>query len=256
MGKRSLIIMWAVLAASGARAQDGTDTVSSSSEKVQEMFDPVNPEGMAEFPGGEDSLRSFVALNFKRPVDVDTTGKIYVQFAVQVDGSVVDVVVKRGLNDLLDAELVRVFQCMPKWKPGTLFGKEYEQRIVWPIPFREGRPYWKPRSLQVSAEFPGGQDSLVSFIVQNFQEPVAIDTTGKIYVRLRVGVDGSVGNVVVQRGLHSLLDAELARVLQDMPKWKPGTLNGQVVEQWLSWGIGFRHGRPDRSISLNGTSSR
>lgn len=41
--------------------------------------------------------------------------------------------------------------------------------------------------------------------------------------------DGSVNDAVIQRELHPLMDAELLRVINSMPRWTPATTNGLPV---------------------------
>ena len=41
--------------------------------------------------------------------------------------------------------------------------------------------------------------------------------------------DGSISNVEVIKSVHELLDKEALRVVNAMPKWKPGMEKGQPV---------------------------
>ncbi len=52
-------------------------------------------------------------------------GKVIVQFVVNKDGSIVDLVVVRSVHPYLDKEVFRVIKTMPKWKPGKQRGKLY-----------------------------------------------------------------------------------------------------------------------------------
>jgi periplasmic protein TonB len=54
---------------------------------------------------------------------------------VDVDGSIKDVVVIRGVYKLLDEEAVRVIQSSPKWEPGKQKGKPVRVRFIFPINF-------------------------------------------------------------------------------------------------------------------------
>lgn len=81
---------------------------------------------MPEPPGGQAALAAYLRDNLQYPPvarDNGISGKIYVQFVVNKDGSITDVQVTRGVDALLDKEAVRVVQGMPKWKPGKQSGK-------------------------------------------------------------------------------------------------------------------------------------
>ena len=82
------------------------------------------------------------------------------------------------------------------------------------------------------AEFPGGLDSLRSFITRAFSYPdfPGCDTlTGVTTVLFSVEQSGLVSDVRIHRGLHALVDAEAKRVIGSMPAWKPARLDGHPV---------------------------
>ncbi|MBQ5551600.1 MAG: energy transducer TonB, partial [Bacteroidales bacterium] len=56
------------------------------------------------------------------------------------------------------------------------------------------------------------------------------DIQGTVYVRFVVDTDGSVSNVEVLRGVDPLLDKEAKRVVETLPKWKPGRQRGKAVK--------------------------
>ena len=82
-----------------------------------------------------------------------------------------------------------------------------------------------------SPEFPGGTQALFNFIRENLQYPNN-DTcvTGRVVAQFTVKEDGSIENARVIRGIHPDFDKEALRVINMMPKWKPGTKQGEVVD--------------------------
>jgi protein TonB len=77
----------------------------------------------------------------------------------------------------------------------------------------------------VEAEFIGGPQALMKYIVTNIQYPstsIEMNEQGKVYLSFVVEPDGSITNVVVERGVSPDLDREAKRVVRSMPKWKPG----------------------------------
>jgi len=85
----------------------------------QEIFKVV--ESMPGFPGGEAALYTFLANNMKYPEMAKAagiSGKVYITFVVETDGSITDVKILRGIGGGCDEEAVRVIQSMPSWTPG------------------------------------------------------------------------------------------------------------------------------------------
>ena len=82
-------------------------------------------------------------------------------------------------------------------------------------------------------EFPGGEIALRKYIAENVRYPEMAkenDIQGTVYVRFVVDTDGSVSNVEVLRGVDPLLDKEAKRVVETLPKWKPGRQRGKAVK--------------------------
>lgn len=86
--------------------------------------------------------------------------------------------------------------------------------------------------VEVMPEFPGGMDSLMSFVAKNVNYPEEAQEkgiSGRVMVKFVVEKDGSVNDVQVVRGVAPTIDAEAVRVVQAMPKWKPGMQKGEPV---------------------------
>ena len=82
-----------------------------------------------------------------------------------------------------------------------------------------------------SPEFPGGTQALFNFIRENLQYPNNNTcVTGRVVAQFTVKEDGSIANARVIRGIHPDFDKEALRVINMMPKWKPGTKQGEVVD--------------------------
>lgn len=80
-------------------------------------------------------------------------------------------------------------------------------------------------------EFPGGLDSLKRFVADNMQWPNdgQDDFQGTVYVSVIVEPDGNLTNKSILRGIYNLADNEAIRIIDKMPKWRPGKCNGQIV---------------------------
>ncbi|TLX76889.1 energy transducer TonB [Labilibacter sediminis] len=90
--------------------------------------------------------------------------------------------------------------------------------------------------------FPGGDTELRKYIAQSVKYPVIAQENGiqgRVYVQFVVGTDGAVTQVKVARGVDPNLDKEAIRVVQSMPKWKPGKQRGKAVKVSYTVPINF-----------------
>ena len=63
-------------------------------------------------------------------------GRVFVGFIIDVDGSVTDVKLLRGIGGGCDEEAVRVVKSMPNWKPGKLYGEVVRVSYQIPVNFK------------------------------------------------------------------------------------------------------------------------
>jgi len=106
-------------------------------EEAEKPFDVV--EQMPEFPGGMPELMKFLQENVKYPEEAmknGIQGRVLIQFIVEKDGSISEAKVIKKVNELLDAEALRVIGEMPKWTPGKQKGQEVRVKFVLPVTFR------------------------------------------------------------------------------------------------------------------------
>jgi len=91
-------------------------------------------------------------------------------------------------------------------------------------------------------EFPGGELALRKFIANAIKYPVIAQENGiqgKVYVNFVVDKDGSVTNARIARGVDQSLDKEALRVVNSLPKWKPGKQRGKSVRVSYTVPISF-----------------
>jgi protein TonB len=108
-------------------------------EDVEQIFSVV--EESASPKGGMQAFYKYVGDKLKYPAQarrMGTEGKVFVEFVVNRDGSIVDVKVVRGIGAGCDEEAIRVVQSAPAWSPGKQRGKPVRQKMVIPINFRLG----------------------------------------------------------------------------------------------------------------------
>lgn len=132
--KKLFALLLLTMAVPFANAQQ---PVSNNDENNEAIFSVVENE--PEFPGGVEALYKFISKNVvypKKALKNGIEGKVVVEFVIEANGSVTNVKVFKSVNPDLDKEAVRVVSMMPKWKPGSLGGKNVRSRFRIPINFQ------------------------------------------------------------------------------------------------------------------------
>ena len=81
-------------------------------------------------------------------------------------------------------------------------------------------------------EFPGGPKAMMEYLMKNVSYPkTAFDANiqGRVIAQFVVDKEGTVRGAHVVKSVDPALDNEALRVINSMPKWKPGRQNGKVV---------------------------
>lgn len=92
-------------------------------------------------------------------------------------------------------------------------------------------------------EFPGGQEALMQFLRQEVKYPKEAEEKGlqgRVVVRYIIEKDGSISEVEIVKSVNEYLDAEAIRVVNAMPKWKPGKQKGEPVRVKFTIPVTFR----------------
>jgi protein TonB len=88
----------------------------------------------------------------------------------------------------------------------------------------------------------GGEAGLRAWIAKSIEYPVIAQENGiqgKVYVTFVVDKDGSISEAKVIRGVDPSLDKEALRVVNALPKWKPGKQRGKPVRVSYTVPISF-----------------
>lgn len=93
-------------------------------------------------------------------------------------------------------------------------------------------------------EFEGGYGALMQFIMDNLRIPASAakdKVYGTVIVTFIIDRDGSVKEAAIREGIREDLNAEALRVVNLMPKWKPGKQQGKPVT--VRFNIPIKFGR-------------
>ena len=97
--------------------------------------------------------------------------------------------------------------------------------------------------VEEAPEFPGGMTALMQFLSKNIKYPTIAQENGvqgRVTVQFVVNRDGSIVDAKVIRGVDPYLDKEALRVINSMPKWKPGMQRGNPVRVKYTVPVMFR----------------
>ena len=104
-------------------------------------------------------------------------------------------------------------------------------------------------------EFPdGGMGGLMKYFQKNMRYPAEAKEAGKqgrVTVQFVVNKDGSISGARILRGVDPLLDAEAIRLVNAMPKWKPGMQQGTPVAVKYTVPVRFGNAKSADGASAN-----
>lgn len=127
-----------------AEVDENTQNIEITPIKIEEeeeeedvqIFTVV--ENDPEFPGGMEALYKYLRDNIKYPQlarDNNITGRVYVTFVVEKDGSIANPRVLKDIGGGCGQEAIRVVKAMPKWTPGKQRGKAVRVQFNLPVSF-------------------------------------------------------------------------------------------------------------------------
>lgn len=230
--------------------------------KDDQVYTPAGLDVAPTFPGGTAKFIDFVNKEYAKDKVTPNPikGKVYAQFIVNTDGSLSDIIILRQPEKGIGKELSRIIAASPKWTPGQLKGKKVKVKYTIPIEINtekyqsgsvsdrviggydnvvtpyEDDDYLKKKKenkihvmpdLDEGPKFPGGNDNFTKEFDKRFDKKIL---TGNVWVGVDFVLekDGTLTFKIMTPRVEAV-DTEIARVLNSMPKWTPGKINGQPV---------------------------
>lgn len=108
------------------------------------------------------------------------------------------------------------------------------------------KKYDENRVFDVAEEMPqfkGGDTAMMDYIKKNVVYPTEAKEKGiqgRVACTFTVERDGTVSDIKVVRSVDPLLDQEAIRLIQSMPKWKPGKQGGKPVRVKFTMPVTFK----------------
>lgn len=105
--------------------------------------------------------------------------------------------------------------------------------ILYDIPSKTYRPEAEKvfGGVEQPADFPGGTKAMYKFIEANLRLPAQAQNagiSGRVFTIFTVEITGEITNVSILKGLGFGCDEEAVRLVESMPRWKPGRKLGQI----------------------------
>ena len=206
------------------------------------------------YKGGMIEFYKYVAENLNYPPNAREkriTGKVFVQFVVDKDGSIIDAKVVKSVDPELDTEALRVIQQSPKWIPAVQRGKNVKVRMNIPIVFvLDTTPKQEMEEkesvftiVEKSATYEGGMDVFYEYIQQNLKYPESAfenKIEGQVRVQFVVDKEGNITEVKAVQSLSLDCDAEAIRLLEESKQWTPAEQRGKKVKVRMNIPIVFK----------------
>jgi hypothetical protein len=95
------------------------------------------------------------------------------------------------------------------------------------------------KKAEVPPEFVGGKEALFNYFKENITYPDDVED-GVVYVAFVVGSDGSIRDARVFKGVKESMDREGLRLINNMPNWDPGMMEGKTVASVYGLPVIFR----------------
>lgn len=185
---------------------------------AQKVSEAVEAEPLLVVDGNIVTAEVYKSLN---PDDIDHVDVLKGEAATSVWGT-------RGANGVVQVTTKKA-SIEEKIKEGKVTEEDYDQLTF--------------NVVEKMPEFEGGVENMMKFLQQNIKYPEEAKKSGaqgRVIVQFVVEKDGSIVEPKVVKSVSPELDAAALRVVQAMPKWKPGEQRGEKVRVQFTLPVSFR----------------
>jgi periplasmic protein TonB len=130
----------AIESSTGIGAVNEGSIVSPPSDvlPIETVMNAAVVDVVPAFPGGEKALMKFLENNIhytSKARENNIKGKVFAYFVVNEKGEIINIEIKRSLEQSLDQEVIRVLKKMPDWSPGIYNGNPVKTALILPVLF-------------------------------------------------------------------------------------------------------------------------
>lgn len=241
-----MTILMALLLPIGLYAQSDDHPVLESGDSIF-----VFTETAPQFPGGMDSLLSFIQHNLQYPEIArvqNIQGNLFVRFVVEKDGSLSSFQLIRDIGGGCGEEALRVLKLMPHWTPATLQGKAVRSSYTLPFKFLPDNPASQQSSqLQEvqQPEYPGGEAAFYQDLNKHLKYPKQAKDNNKeglVFVEFVVNKKGKITDIrILQDNVGYGADKSVIKALKHTKCWTPAhTLDGRPLRCQFALPLTFK----------------
>jgi beta-lactamase regulating signal transducer with metallopeptidase domain len=119
-------VVKSLISTNGTDSNIPTDSITTKTQPITETTQP-------EFPGGIDAFYKFIAENFKISTEFKGSGKVFLTFMVEKDGSLSEFEILKDIGFGTGEEVIRVLKLSPKWVPGKQNNETVRVKYSLPI---------------------------------------------------------------------------------------------------------------------------
>ena len=255
------------------------ETIDNTSLKSSQNFAFAEVDEVPIFPGCEDAddkracfnekIQKHISKHFNYPQaaqDANIEGRVNTMFMISSEGTIENIKM-RGPDKLLENEVERIINRLPKMTPGKQLGKPVNVPFSIPVQFKlqedsdsanvDDKKYIYDNDVPFSVVdevpiFPGCEDvddkracfneKIQKHISKHFNYPkAAIDANieGRVSTMFTISSIGTIENIKM-RGPDKLLEDEVERIIKRLPKMTPGKQSGTVVNVPFSIPVQFK----------------
>jgi TonB family protein len=113
---------------------DSNNNYQNDTSNADFNWPPTDPT----YPGGVIEMMKFIKENSVYPhqaLQDSIEGKVHIQFTINEDGSISEIMVLKSSNQILSEECIRLIKQMPNWIPSEFKGEKVKSKYMLPITF-------------------------------------------------------------------------------------------------------------------------
>ena len=175
-------------------------------------------------------------------------GVFIVVFDVDINGKTDKFSVTNGINPIVDKQVVEAIKSLGPWIPAKNYGVPVNSTTCFAIKYTgTDRPEkfddYESDSTNTDCVLAAPDYSMAEYLFRSLRYPDRAreeERQGTVMVSFIIDIDGTIGRCKVVSPASADLNREALRVIESMPRWKPGTLKGVPVPQIFSQKISFR----------------
>lgn len=227
-----------------------------------DVVELMHPSGKKKYvyarilPTPPVALDSFLNASMHYPEEAKSNGvggKVTLKCGIDEKGDLISVTVVGSVYPSIDEEAVRLVNLLPRWKPAIVADTPTSVYCLVTVSFSGAARTFDtsvsnltdtmPRMLTHAETFPETSVDILKFLQHNLRYPaIARDNNiqGTVNVRFIIDTTGKIIFVHTPEPVNIYLDQEARRVVESMPPWKPGTIDGKPVPVFFTLPIHFK----------------